>query len=160
MRVCHLNLLTYYYLKAGTLIFSEGSALHGLQLLGRIKANVIVINRRPQSNLGLEDFLPDRVNSLNYIDSVKEIISSSKITGLPALAFGISIIDHEKVLEELKKYGINLYKHFNYATYMKVLKKDISDWVTEEIKAPRSKNPGSRDRLIYQLKKYDLELNS
>ena len=151
--------LSYYY-KAGTLIFSEGSALHGLQLLGRIKANVIIINRRPRSNLGLVDFLPDRVNSLNYIDAVKDLITSYKITGMPALAFGISIINHELLLDELKNYGVNLYKNFNYATYMKAVKKDISDWVTEEIKTPRSKNPGSHDRLIYKLKKYDLELNS
>jgi hypothetical protein len=55
------------YSSASKLIFVEGSAIHGLQLLGRNEVDVTIFSRRKDEKFALGELSP-RVSKLNYID--------------------------------------------------------------------------------------------
>ncbi|QJR80831.1 glycosyltransferase family 61 protein [Alteromonas pelagimontana] len=65
-----------FYKSADTIIFAEGGGIHMLELLGKLAANVYVINRRPLSPKVFKPILEDRVEKLSFF---------SKATTLPSL---------------------------------------------------------------------------
>lgn len=138
------QLLTYT--QAETLIFAEGSALHALQLLGEV-GNVIIINRRRNTRLGLEDFLPNRCKKLSYIDPIFDYLASSNQNGDPALFASLSLINIEMLLSQLLALGIDLRKNFNLEKFNECVLVDIRKWLDVEIRHPRFQNPGSKSRI-------------
>lgn len=69
------------YNKAALLLCFEGSAVHALQLLGKISAKVFVFPRMPGHRIA-EAHLRPRVSLLDYIDVIgKEIVPEDKAGG-------------------------------------------------------------------------------
>jgi len=77
------------YLRHKRLLFSEGSALHALQLLGRTPAEVTVLARRAW-HMG-RNFLSPRVGALDYVNirggAVSGVMANGNPQGWSALVF-------------------------------------------------------------------------
>ncbi|BBL73059.1 glycosyltransferase 61 family protein [Methylomagnum ishizawai] len=92
-----------YYANAKQIIFTEGSAIHGLELLPRLQAGVFVINRRPKSILA-ERVLGPRCDKLQVFDGISVIGIVQDTRQEPANA--LSRVDHiEGLLDALRDHG-------------------------------------------------------
>lgn len=90
------------YHSARTLIFSEGSALHGIQLLGQLKARIVVLVRRPNVRM-LEKCVRARVGRAEWIEVGTELHHGLNSKGQEHFADGILIpeIPRLKILFQL-----------------------------------------------------------
>jgi hypothetical protein len=77
------------YQRAHRLILAEGSALHTLQLLGVVEAELTVLNRRPGSRLAVEA-LQARCRAVQYLDYGDNVHGLNR-AGRPAPEKGITI---------------------------------------------------------------------
>lgn len=139
------------YNAAHDLVFQEGSALHGLQLLGRIKANVTVLTRRPGFHM-LQNNLQQRVSNLRYIQVGEGFLHGLKPNGQPADANGLLIPD-QKGLEELcDSLGLpaNLFANLD-TSFETDIEKSISDFLSRENRSHRAKNSGHLLQIKNQL---------
>jgi len=83
------------YLSHRRLLFSEGSALHSLQLLGRLDAEVTVLCRRP-TTMG-KDFITPRVPSLSYVQIGHRMVAWCTPSGLRATWAGLTFIHPQEL---------------------------------------------------------------
>ena len=96
------------YGTARWIIFSEGSALHGRQLLGRLAQNILVINRREASRLAQPGLLA-RCDHLAYYDGVLgDIYTLNPGTGDRNTSTTLSICAPKGLREMFAAFGLNL----------------------------------------------------
>lgn len=143
------------YRSADTLLFSEGSALHSLQLLGRIKSSVVVITRRPKSRLGEKSIRP-RASGLTYVDAVKGLIHGPRLSGEPAPELGLSVLDDVALLESLRQIGIDISPFWDGNAYRAQRDQDVHDWIASEKRSRRATVPGSAAMIAASLEKCGL----
>ena len=129
------------YRRARVLIFSEGSALHALQLLGHVAADLIVLVRRPGSRLAAASLRP-RVRSLQYLPAARGLIHGMSPSGHPIRRAGISILDEAPFLAGLGAAGINLAKHWDSEAHARRRDADIAAWAAQRQTAGR--HPGDQ----------------
>ena len=115
-----------HYLGAKRIIFSEGSALHGRQLLGRLPQDVVVLNRRPQ-NRTAEGALRPRVRELTYAECAGAIASPVR-NGKPVHNHGLSFYDTDVLLDSLQSVCPPLRKAWRPAAYAQAVERDIALW--------------------------------
>lgn len=125
------------YLGADKLIFAEGSALHGLQLLGHLNKPVDVVLRRPKSRLAQYSIRP-RTSSLRYHDLVSDLIHGTKPNGMPALEMGITILDEGRLVGCLESIGVRASTIWRSRDFAKCVANDVNEWVDRELRSPRS----------------------
>jgi hypothetical protein len=80
------------YASSERIVFSEGSALHALQFLGRGLGDVTVLKRRRGVKLAHPSIAP-RTRTLEYVNTVVEVLHGVSGTGSPLVAKGCSILD-------------------------------------------------------------------
>ncbi|MCP9886299.1 glycosyltransferase family 61 protein [Synechococcus sp. ATX 2A4] len=114
------------YQGAQSLIFMEGSALHTLQLLGRLGCRVLVIGRRPGLKMARPQLQP-RMRSLEYLDAVQAFSPGIEKTVRPADAKGITVLDAEILKAQLESFGVSTIG-FDSEEYYQRVKYDISRW--------------------------------
>jgi hypothetical protein len=139
------------YREAARLIAAEGSALHTLQLTGRIGADVTVFVRRPGHRLA-EASLQPRVRSLTYAEVTQGLVHGLRPTGGPALAIGISILDEQALLDALARQDVRLAASWRSADYIAERDQDVVSWLVTEARAPRAKVPGAGDAIAASLR--------
>lgn len=112
----------YEYLTSELLVFTEGSSIHGLQLLGRLKDKMIVIiNRRPNFRLGKELLeLRCSDSKFYYIDAVK-IKINGPLQKIPC------ILDPEVLVESFEKIDKDFSNTFNIKDFYRAILKDSVD---------------------------------
>ena len=119
-----------HYRRAPRLIFSEGSALHGLQLLGHIGADLTVLTRRPGSRLAAASLRP-RVRALRYLDVVRGVVQGLNHAGEAQPAKGISVLDERALIEGLRSVGIDLAPFWDPLVFAERRDADIDAWIAE-----------------------------
>ena len=119
-----------YYLGAETLVFAEGSALHGLQLLGRQHKTVVVLNRRANMRIGLSALQP-RVSSLAYAEVTRGSAAVLWPNGNPWLVRAISIYDTDRLLDTFDRLGVPLSRHWDMPAYLEARAKGIRTWIRQ-----------------------------
>ncbi len=129
------------YRRARVLIFSEGSALHALQLLGHIAADLIVLVRRPANRLAAASLRP-RMRSLRYLPAARGLVHGMSPSGHPIRRAGISILDEAPFLAGLAAAGINLATRWHSIGYAERRDADIESWVAQRQSAGR--HPGDK----------------
>ncbi len=122
----HDQLRTYH--AASRLIFAEGSALHTLQLSGRLGADVTVLERRVDRRLA-QDNLEPRVASLTYEGCLAEQIHGTLPTGAPARAQGISVLDPEALLTTFDELGVKAADHWDRRRFEVARDADVNGWL-------------------------------
>ena len=116
------------YAGAKTIVFAEGSALHGRQLLGWIDQQIVVINRRMNTKIG-GNALAARCAALRYVEATHIQIAAVAANEQDVPASGLSIYDVERVLSGLLEAGIDLSPHWDQDAYRKAVAVDVSRWI-------------------------------
>jgi hypothetical protein len=135
------------YRAASSVVFAEGSALHTLQLLGRLDADVSVLERRPGTNLAQANLRP-RVRGLTYEDVATKLICGVLPTGRAALPKGLSIADSERVLEVFAGRGVDLRPTWDDTAWSAARDADLLRWVETQAAEPGHLGPGSVERIL------------
>lgn len=143
------------YMAVRQLIFSAGSALHGLQLLGRFHADVQVINRRVGGRLA-KNMIEARAHSLTYLDSVQSVLHGFTPSGLINDWKGITVHNEERLVASLRSVHSELAHHWDSAIYAECRDRDIIDWIKREVKPGGSLRLLPAKKVVSQLRKAQL----
>jgi len=117
-----------HYASARLLIFAEGSALHGWQLLGRIDQHVVVLNRRAQMRIGHAALMP-RTTRLTYVEATRAIIAVQWPTGKFWMVRAISLYDLPALFEAFAHLGLSLGKVWDQPAFEKARDADMANWI-------------------------------
>ncbi|MFC4733022.1 glycosyltransferase 61 family protein [Salipiger abyssi] len=117
-----------YYQGADLLIFAEGSAMHGRQLLGRRDQTVVVLNRRPGMRIGLSALQP-RVSKLIYVEATRGTASVLWPSGKPWIVRAISLYDTETLIGAFEALGIPLSRVWDERAYLEARDRAIRNWI-------------------------------
>jgi hypothetical protein len=117
------------YAGAKHLIFAEGSALHGRQLLGRHAQKITVLNRRLQHRTAEPNLRP-RVDDLTYAEAAIAELFSYRPDGGPQIARTLAIYDLPLLFSALQAAGIDLSKRWDMAEYRAAQAHDVTAWLT------------------------------
>lgn len=117
------------YASAGKLLFSEGSAVHGLQLGGRIGAEVFVLARRPRYRLG-RSCLVARTPRLDYLEPGTVLVHGQRRDGGEARSAGITILDAPQLRMAIGgALGVNLDAVWDQSAYEAAIRADLRLWL-------------------------------
>lgn len=118
------------YAGADRLIFSEGSALHGLQLLGGGLGEVHVLERRPGEKMG-EGFLPDRARRVEWIDIGCRLVCGESPFGTRIVHRGMPVPDEQRLLDAFRAMGIPVASHWDSSRYRTACEHDLRLWLVK-----------------------------
>ena len=116
------------YRRASRLIFSEGSAMHALQLLGRIGAELTVIVRRHGSRLAQTALRP-RVAGLSYVDAVDGLLHGLGSSGRAQPSAGMTIVNSARLIAALEQHGVAIGAHWDEADFLVQRQRDLTVWL-------------------------------
>lgn len=134
------------YASAESLVFAEGSAVHGTQLLGRALGDVTVLTRRPGMKLAQAAMSP-RARSVRYVDAVRGLVHGRDINGHPARYFGLSILDPELLMEALP-----IGNGWDRTAFDAARDADVGKWLEWEQASPRWAVSGSPELVTETLR--------
>ena len=115
------------YRRARVLIFSEGSAVHALQLLGNLGCDIIVLVRRPGNQIAAAA-LRARARSLRYLWATRALLHGLTRSGRPDTRAGLSVLDEERCLAGLKALGLDLTPFWDPKAYAERRQADLERW--------------------------------
>lgn len=141
------------YRRARRLIFSEGSALHALQLLGHLDADLAVLARRPRNRMAAASLRP-RVRSLRYIRAASGVIYGVSASGRAQQPAGISVIDERSCIAGLRALGVDLAGIWDRRSYAECRDAEIAAWIAYRLKS--SAHPGERATIARRLRALSL----
>jgi hypothetical protein len=137
------------YRRARTLIFSEGSALHALQLLGHLGSDIIVLVRRPRRRMAAASLRP-RTRSLRYLEAVRGLVHGLSRSGRTIRRAGMTVLDEPRFLAGLERTGINLAPFWDPPAYAERRDADIAGWIAQRRAA--GPYPGEQAMIDEQLR--------
>jgi hypothetical protein len=137
------------YRRARTLVFSEGSALHALQLLGHLDADIIVLVRRPRRRIAAASLRP-RARSLRYLEAVRGLVHGLSPSGRTIRRSGMTVLDEPRFLAGLKRTDIDLAPFWDPMAYVERRDADIAAWVAQRRAA--GPHPGEQAMIDEQLR--------
>lgn len=142
------------YSNASHIVFSEGSALHTLQLLGSLKCRVTIILRR--SNPFLPRILGSRVASLGYVEQAMPPIHGLRPDSTPCPENGISLVDFPALLDALHVEQ-SVQSQFSVHDFREAVSRDILKWIKNNLDSPNGALPGARACISLSLVKAGLD---
>lgn len=117
------------YHSAERLLFAEGSAVHGLQLLGRGLGEVRVINRRPGMRIA-EEALEPRCAGLSYHDLTRGLVCVRNDRGQALRHSGMAVLSADRVADFLGALGRGCDAAFDRAAFEAASDGDLLDWLS------------------------------
>lgn len=130
-----------YYRRARRLLFSEGSAVHALQLLGHIDADIVVLVRRPRNRVAAAS-LRSRARSLRYVNVTRGVVHGLNHAGLPQRPSGVSVIEEERLIPSLRTLGIEIAPFWEPERYRERRDMEIAAWTSYRLAT--AEHPGER----------------
>lgn len=88
------------YKAANSMICAEGSALHGIQLLGRGLGDVHIIDRRPGKRMA-EHLRVPRCASVSYHDCIEGPVHGVYHRGRPQTVHSLAVLEFDKIMLKL-----------------------------------------------------------
>lgn len=122
------------YAGADVLIFAEGSAIHGSQLLGRTLGHVVVLNRRPHFTMGQSSIEP-RALSLRYAEVTAPLVVGLSDDRRVATYLGLAVFDGSLLPDELEKLGIPVRDKWDARRFTESRDADVRRWIVSESSA-------------------------
>lgn len=116
------------YRRAASLVFAEGSAVHTLQLLGRLGADVAVLTRRPWARMARSSLAP-RARNLRYLDALRGIVYGRRASGQRYQVRGISVLDGPALIGRFAAVGVPLAESWDAAAFAAQRDADIASWM-------------------------------
>lgn len=118
------------YANASHIIFSEGSALHSLQLFGNLSATISVLMRRPDAKMW-RHFIEPRATQYCEVNIVSGLLYSYNTFRVPLDALGLSIVSEDKTLAWLRELEISV-TSWSSDKFQKTRDLDIRRWLAKE----------------------------
>jgi hypothetical protein len=115
------------YAGAETIVFAEGSAMHGRQLLGRIDQRIVVLERRSGWRLA-EAHLTPRCREIRYVDVARSFIAPVRATG-PNKVVGLAFYDETVLLRAFAELGIDLAGQWDGSAFRAACAADAAGWM-------------------------------
>ena len=116
------------YAGARKLLFSEGSSMHGRQLLGHVDQEIHVLVRRIGSRF-CEPALQNRVSRLSYWDVTADQVVPTTDRHGDREDLAISFYDTEKVFAAFDAVGVDVRPEWNESAYQAQVAGDIEIWL-------------------------------
>ena len=116
------------YAGARRIIFAEGSAIHGRQLLGRLDQEIVVLKRRPWAELGYQMMSP-RCRRALYMNVVEQVLPAQDKGGADVPPRALSLYDTGLLFDVMRGMGLDLAPHWNDADYARHMKDDAAAWI-------------------------------
>lgn len=123
------------YAGAGRLIFAEGSALHGRQLLGRLDQRIEVLRRRPGKMMAQAALTP-RCRALTYQDISAGHLMAYWASGKARPDPALSLYDVAVLVQVFQGFGLDLTAHWDDAAYRMAAKADVAAWIAVQRPKP------------------------
>ena len=117
------------YAGARVIVFAEGSAVHGRQLLGRLPQDIYVLKRRPDKDIGLA-MLDKRCKQLRYVETAARFVAAASRSGHVYDAKGISFYDLKQLHGCFLGLGVDLKAGWSDTAYLKARDCDAIAWLT------------------------------
>jgi hypothetical protein len=117
------------YLGAERLIFAEGSAMHALQLLGRLPAGIVGIHRRRGFRVAHESLVP-RAAWVTWVDATTDRIEGLRANGEPEYSTSLSLIDRDRLVEGLSAHVPGIADRLTAAMFREAQEQDVARWLT------------------------------
>lgn len=118
-----------HYAGAKTIVFAEGSALHGRQLLGWLDQEIVIINRRPTRRMAVRS-MRARCKRVSYVEATVNTISPIETSGRERGDAAISILDTQMLRDEFKRLGVDLSDTWDDAAFSEAAQEDVNAWVS------------------------------
>ena len=138
------------YRAAERIIFAEGSAVHVLQLLGRVEADVGVIVRRGGTHIAEHNLAP-RVRSLAYEDAVAGMVCGTLPSGRRATHLGLSVLRQDDIVDMFARLGVDLVTHWSDSAFGEARDADVMAWADAQVAQPQQHGPGSVEQILGKL---------
>lgn len=132
------------YATAERLLFAEGSALHGLQLLGRGLGDVDVLLRREGSTMARASLVP-RARSVAYHHCGIRLVHGLEPTGRIAKNAALSLLDEASLIDTFARLGIDIAAHWDAGRYRSACEQDARTWLGHACEAWRLSIPGAAE---------------
>ena len=116
------------YAGAKVIVFAEGSAIHGRQLLGRLPQQIFVLKRRPDKAVAM-GILAKRCDQLHYVETTTRFVSATAQSGRAFDAKGISFYDLAELQACFRGLGVDLAPGWSQREYRKQRDADAIAWV-------------------------------
>lgn len=116
------------YAGARHLVFQEGSAIHGRQLLGRIDQHISIIRRRARSSIARNQIEP-RCASLTYLASFNGGLSLKDPAGWEVSHSMCSFYRMAVVFDHFESLGVPLRRVWNWKNYQDQRDEDVLSWL-------------------------------
>ncbi len=114
-----------------TLIFSEGSAFHGFQQLGRHPGDGAILKRRP--NVGFGHVAgPPRFRRFELLETTRARVIERKRNGILNTSGGLSFINVPNLLNGANSFGIDLASHWDQAAFQRAEAIHIFRWALRQ----------------------------
>jgi hypothetical protein len=136
-----------HYCSAEHLIFTEGSALNGLLLLGRSTGDLTFIQRRPKLGFTRASY-ERRARRVEYLNLLVGLVHGLRYNGRDRLHEAISLFDEEAMVSYLRTIDPRLVPLWDSARYREARDRDIRRWIEVESRNPASRAPGS-GRMVF-----------
>ncbi len=116
------------YASSAHLVFAEGSALHGRQLIGRLDQQISVLRRRRKSEMAQGQIAP-RCAQLHYVSAYGGGLHVVNRYGAKVLFAMKALFHAEAVLEHFESLDVPLRRIWHMAQYRAARDRDVLDWV-------------------------------
>ena len=115
------------YLGAERLVFAEGSALHGRQLLGRVPQRIDVLRRRPGKSMAKAALGP-RCKRLTYHDVSSGQLMAYWPSGAARPDPALCLYDRPRLFDVWRGMDIDLAPHWDDVAFRRCAAEDIAAW--------------------------------
>jgi hypothetical protein len=116
------------YAGARQIVFAEGSALHGRQLLGRIDQSVSVIERRPGASIGKAQ-ISRRVCELTYLAAGTLELSPVSKVGVVQPWRTACVLDADRLASILEALGLGGQSGWTRQTFAEAIDAELIEWL-------------------------------
>ncbi|NCT13555.1 MAG: glycosyltransferase family 61 protein [Rhodobacterales bacterium] len=123
-----------HYAGAGRIVFAEGSALHGRQLLGWRAQQIVVLNRRRGARTAAAA-LQARCRSLTYVETARDVILAPPHAGRQRPECALSHYDLAALFAAFAALGVDLAPVWDMAAHDAAVAADMAAWSTATARA-------------------------
>ena len=124
-----LNTTTFVFVEKQNvgLVFAEGSAVHGRQLLGRLEQDVLILNRRSGTRM-VPAQLDARCKLLTYAEPIAHFAAPRDAAGSPLADRGLALPGLPALARALDACGLDLARHWNTEGFRTEVSRDVAAW--------------------------------
>ncbi len=116
------------YAGARTLVFVEGSAIHGRQLLGYIDQRIAILCRRRRSRIA-KAAMEVRCRKLDYAEVLRRFVTFTNHKGVEVFASGLSFYDVKALFAAFGTIGVDLEPLWDGVAFAAAEQADARQWL-------------------------------